>query len=180
MSEPAQVVFRNMLMSALTDLMTEYGSPLQGEPRPVDPAPSAGVRVAGIIGFTEERFGGIVAVQTSPEVVAEIVPGEIRGRIDDRVVVDWMGELANQLLGRAKNKMLKYGASFQMSPPTTVTGSALSVTSPVSRTGVWLEADTPAGPIRIMIDFRCEQEVLLSESHSTDHVAAAEGDMMLF
>lgn len=180
MSEPAESVFKKALVQALSDLLAEYGSPAFGEMRSIEPALETATMVAGIIGFTEARFGGFVAIQTSPDVVSKIVPEEVRFGINERVIADWMGELSNQLLGRTKNKMLRYGVSFQMSPPTTVSGLRLNITPHETSSRGWMEVDTDNGALQVLVDFRCENEVLLSESNSTDHVAASEGDMMLF
>src|SRR5690606_12189079 len=136
--------------------------------------------VAGIIGFTESRFGGFVAIQTYPEVVAKILPEEIRGRISERVIADWMGELSNQLLGRTKNKMLRYGVSFQMSPPTSVSGLMLNITPHDAGSRAWMEVETEAGPLQVLVDFRSGHEVCLVESDDSAAVAVSEGDMMLF
>jgi len=91
MSETAESVFRRTLVLALWDLLREYGSPPLGDMTVIEPSPATDARVAGIIGFTESRFGGFVAIQTYPEVVAKILPEEIRGRISERVIADWMG-----------------------------------------------------------------------------------------
>lgn len=180
MSQTAESVFRKTLVQALSDLLLEYGNPVAGEMYSIEPSPATETMVAGIIGFTESRFGGFVAIQTFPHVVSKILPEEIRGGITERVIADWMGELSNQLLGRTKNKMLRYGVAFQMSPPTAVSGLMLNIAPHEPGSRAWMEVETSAGPLQVLVDFRCEHEVLLSESDSSEHVAASEGDMMLF
>ena len=40
---------------------------------------------------------------------------------------DWIGELANQLAGRVKNRLSRHAISYDISPPITVRGERLSV-----------------------------------------------------
>lgn len=183
MPEAADHIFKTQVTESVEELMPEYGSKVFCvEPCDApEPAANAGTMVAGIIGFTGEQFGGIVAVQTSPKVVFDTVPPAIRSRMtEERVVLDWVGELANQLLGRTKNKMLRYSASYQMSPPTAVSGHELNVVPAESSGSQWLRIATETGEIYLMIDFRTEGELMLSPSDDANRVAAAEGDLMLF
>lgn len=180
MSETAESIFSHLLVDALTDLLAEYGSPIMGEIRSGEVRLESTPMVAGIIGFTEARFGGFVAIQTSPAVVSSIVPAEIRAGATERVVADWIAELSNQLLGRTKNKMLRYGVSFQMSPPTAVSGLRLNISPQEANPCAWMQVETRHGTLEVLVDFRCEQEIRLDESDDSEHVAASEGDMMLF
>jgi hypothetical protein len=45
-------------------------------------------------------------------------------------VRDWIGELANQVLGRIKNRLHPYGISFDVSPPAALSGSMLAFAAP--------------------------------------------------
>lgn len=48
-----------------------------------------------------------------------------QGQPPRSALLDWAGELTNQLLGRFKNKMLAHGLDFQLGVPVTVAGENL-------------------------------------------------------
>jgi hypothetical protein len=49
---------------------------------------------------------------------------------------DWIGELANQLAGRVKNQLCRQSITYDISPPTTVSGRGLSVAPPFAGTSL--------------------------------------------
>jgi CheY-specific phosphatase CheX len=180
MAERVQSLFNRSLIEAVSELLPSYGTSLISC-EDSDPPHSEVSAVAGIIGFTSPRFGGVLAVQTSAELVATTVPSAVRsGSVSQKVVLDWIAELANQLLGRIKNKMIRYDGGYAMSPPTSVIGNDLNVTAADADATTWKRLETPAGRIYVMVDFRADREVLLSATDDEAHTAAAEGDLMLF
>ena len=93
-----------------------------------------------------------------------------------RLVRDWLGELSNQLLGRAKNRLLAYGSSFRLSPPTTLSGRELTLESREGTT-TWFKVTTSQGVFEYALDFRAAPD-LCFERTETD--VPAEGDVFLF
>jgi CheY-specific phosphatase CheX len=91
------------------------------------PAPlTAGDDIAASIGFAGEELRGALVLTSTRKLVQQVLPQEVRERDADEQLADWMGELANQLLGRVKNRLLRYGVSLAMGTPTVMLGTELS------------------------------------------------------
>lgn len=98
---------------------------------------TSGAMVAGVVGFTGVTMRGTLLLATTFELIATARPAEIRGhalsknRAADWILVrDWAGELANQVLGRIKNRLRRFGVTFDVSPPAALSGPALTFAAP--------------------------------------------------
>jgi CheY-specific phosphatase CheX len=143
-------VIAQLAPTALIDVFASYGMrvvPRKEGPRSLPPnarkilfAPKdapAETTVAGVVGFTGLEMRGTLLLATAFEVIAAVRPRELRQRAlsknsasDWILVRDWSGELANQVLGRIKNRLHRYGVSFDVSPPTALSGAALAFATP--------------------------------------------------
>lgn len=180
MSEPAAQVFERIVIEAQSELLAQYGGSVLDIEFTDPPHSSADAMVAGILGFTGERLGGVVATVALVETVKLTLPSSSRENATTRTAMDWIGELTNQLVGRVKNKMLRYGAGFMMSPPTTVRGLELNVVPKDVETARWLRFRTPNGFIWTMIELEVDRSLTLAAQEGDGSQVAAEGDMMLF
>lgn len=97
--------------------------------------------VAGVVGFTGAAFRGTVLVASTFEVITLARPTRVRAKplsknssSDWIMVRDWAGELANQVLGRIKNRLAAHGVVFDVSPPAALSGTALMFAQPKSPT----------------------------------------------
>ena len=75
--------------------------------------------IAGVIGFTGDVRGTLFVASTLPLFRATCPP-------PPRDVADWTAELANQLLGRFKNQLVRHGIALAMATPVAVRGLQLS------------------------------------------------------
>jgi CheY-specific phosphatase CheX len=82
--------------------------------------------IAASIGFAGEELRGALVLTSSRRLVQYVLPQEVRDRDADEQLADWMGELSNQLLGRVKNRLLRYGVSLAMGTPTVMFGSGIA------------------------------------------------------
>jgi chemotaxis protein CheX len=143
-------VVAHLAPTAVIDVFGSYGmlvEPLREGPKSLPPnarkisiAPKdapAEATVAGVVGFTCLAMRGTLLLATAFEVIAAARPGELRQRTlskksacDWILVRDWAGELANQVLGRIKNRLHRYSVSFDVSPPTALSGTALAFATP--------------------------------------------------
>jgi hypothetical protein len=73
----------------------------------------------GIISFGGPQLSGTVVLGATGDLLDSSKPGPTSAR-------DWIGELANQLLGRIKNKAMRRGFVFYASPPAVVSGQHLA------------------------------------------------------
>jgi CheY-specific phosphatase CheX len=93
---------------------------------------------------------------------------------------DWIGELANQLLGRLKSRLLAHGVTIQLGTPTTVSGLELRVRSCAAdrqATPLWFVAGDDWLVVRL--DALASPNAKL-ESSPDPSSSAAEGDVLLF
>jgi CheY-specific phosphatase CheX len=139
--------------AALIDVFASYGLPvtvLKDKSKPPVPTPAktpiapqmppGEAMVAGVVGFTGVEMRGTLLLVSAFEVIAAARPPELRQRplskesFSDWILVrDWSGELANQVLGRIKNRLHRYGVTFDVSPPTALSGAALTFATPKGR-----------------------------------------------
>jgi CheY-specific phosphatase CheX len=90
-------------------------------------APGAGRQVASVVGFQGAGVRGSMTIRSSPEffrATRPAAPG--KGAPVEAALVDWAGEVVNQLLGRFKNKVMAHGLDFQVGLPVTITGDNLT------------------------------------------------------
>ncbi len=140
-------ILRDLAPQALVEAFAAYDLKLREEQLSSVPTGSllgAGSKpgdatVAGVVGFTGSAFRGTVLVASTFELIALARPPRLREKTlsknsssDWLMVRDWAGELANQVLGRIKNRLAAYGVVFDVSPPAALSGTALAFAQPKS------------------------------------------------
>lgn len=130
------------------------------------------VSMVGVIGFTHPKLRGslVLAAAEAPLQASNHVTAPPR---------DWIAELANQLLGRAKNRLLAYDIELQMSTPLALAGSRIRLVS--TEHGMEPEVfTTPSGGVvAVWLDAEAREDLELIE-RSTAPEVANEGELMLF
>ena len=81
------------------------------------------VDLCGVIGFTGDDMQGTLLLSISSGVIEFM---KEQGELEAGAAWDWVGELANQLLGRIKNRLLRRGIEIYLSPPLVIQGEHLS------------------------------------------------------
>jgi CheY-specific phosphatase CheX len=92
---------------------------------------------AGVVGFTGSSFRGTLIMAAPFALIADARPRQVRQQAlskksssDWIFIRDWIGELANQVLGRIKNRLHPYDVVFEVSPPAALSGSTLAFAAP--------------------------------------------------
>ncbi|HWB82110.1 MAG TPA: hypothetical protein VG755_44410, partial [Nannocystaceae bacterium] len=91
-----------------------------------------------------------------------------------------IAELANQLLGRTKNKLIRFGTTLQITPPTYAVADALIVLGCDPARTSWIAVDTTAGPLLVMVELHAADDFAFQECEPAGAVAHAEGELLLF
>lgn len=92
---------------------------------------SVAVTYASVIGYSGDTIKGSLVVTCEKELLDKSHPNHAMGMpVGDPEIIDWIGEIANQMLGRIKNKLSSAGVKFAMGTPTTVTGKSMQITPP--------------------------------------------------
>jgi CheY-specific phosphatase CheX len=136
---------------------------------------------AGLIGFGGTEMRGSIVLYLDESLVRASRPPTIgEAAVQDPALRDWTGELANQLLGRAKNMMLRYEVKIGMGVPTAISGTGYTLTSIGETPPLRMRFSSRAGAMSVLINLRCRPGLQVKPPSPDLEEAAAEGDMMLF
>jgi len=168
-------LFDAVISGACLALFEAVGAPLE----PVDVAVGSRDDVGASIGFTGPSLRGALVLISTRHLIQSVLPEAVRGDSAAQVA-DWTGELANQLLGRIKNKLLNYGVSVDMSTPTVIFGLELArkgTSAGIRRQFAFRHADQP---LAIYLDAVAAPGFRLTEPEAPVAPGIAEGDLALF
>ena len=91
----------------------------------------AQVEYASVLGFSGDLIKGSLVLACNKTLLEKSHPNiAMEMPVGEPEVLDWVGEIANQLLGRLKNKIAAAGIKFSMSTPTNMCGKSMQVTTP--------------------------------------------------
>lgn len=126
--------------------------------------------LCGIVGFTAKNLRGVLVLAATKE------PLELTNHTST-THRDWVCELANQLLGRLKNRMLLRGVELYASTPVALRGEHLLPILQQNPVAEIFTADR--GAVCVWLD--CEFDDAFAFSETTNTIApVAEGAMLLF
>ena len=161
---------RALVRECAQELFASYGVATQEIPRL-----SREHDLAGVIGFTGAMRGTLfIASTTSFFDAASPAPSADTG--------DWTAELANQLLGRLKNRLLRRGIEIAVATPVVVRGLRLSCSTETPTMFVDLDGGDVGGPVVVGLEAVCDRPLVWNDEHRDAAAAAAldEGSLELF
>jgi hypothetical protein len=143
-SAPAryQRIFLAVAEDCCAQLFAGYGYPLV----PASPAAGATLAYFGIIGFTATALNGSLVLGCSEEALSRSNPAKAVH------VREWVGELANQLVGRVKNQLLLYALELRVDTPVTLRETHMSQTRTQGLPSISLQGQ--GGLVRVWIDLQ--------------------------
>ncbi len=97
---------------------------------------------------------------------------------DEVVSVCVIGEMGNQLVGRMKNKWLKYRSPVRLSTPLVVSGVSLNLRNGEKKSTRLYSFRDDAGRFKVFLDVQAEEGFDFVKYEDTE--AADEGDVILF
>ena len=146
------------------------------------------LHVGGLIGFEGPQIRGSLMLICTFQVAARTRPTRLgsasqlsSGVSRDWILVrDWTGELANQLVGRVKNRLLVFGIKFQIATPVALSGRGLALAVQKPANARTIAFGRGEDSVRIVIELAAEPP--LSSTMPTPGVeeAAREGDVIEF
>lgn len=111
----ASSVFDGLVLDVTRALFESYSVKLDLDGSPASSIlPS--VKLISTIGFSSAALGGSLLLAITNDLLLKTSPTQ------DVNLADWCGELANQLLGRLKNQLLKYGVVVNLALPVVLSG----------------------------------------------------------
>ena len=132
-----------------------------------DAAPALGLEAAAMVGFLAKRFGGAYVLGVKG-------PEARRPGLHD----DWVGELANQLSGRVKNKLVSLGIEpYQVSPQVTIRGGELAVAQQLADAA--LVYSSAGGECQVWISLSVYGRIFVAAPNDHER-PPSEGEVLLF
>ncbi len=124
-SLPVELI--DLTKEAVSDLCESIGAPFpeyRGHQDETIPPPHS---MHAIIGFAGTQIKGSLAISADNELIKMTHPNGPMGMpVTEDDLPDWLGELANQLLGRLKNMLLRRGVDFGITTPSVFIGKAIT------------------------------------------------------
>lgn len=163
---------------ASTDGLTDYK--LIGE-QPHNDKEGAQVEYASVLGFSGDLMKGSLVISCKKVLLEKSHPNLAMDMpVGEPEVLDWVGELANQLLGRLKNKIATTGVKFSMSTPTTMCGKSMQVTIPKDGYALQQLYQGPHGDFVVHVLTVVDASVNFDATSNNKSQVAAEGGAILF
>lgn len=139
------------------------------------------VSFASVIGYAGDEIKGSLVTVCEGELLNKSHPNHAMGMpVGEAEVLDWVGEVANQLLGRIKNKLASAGVKFAMGTPTTVTGKSMQITSPKDGFVIPLIFNGPFGAFRLYLLSVADPKLKIAPGAEVGNSGMAEGGSILF
>lgn len=133
--------------------------------------------VAASIGYTGESIRGSLVFLTTAR-VARTWAADCE--LDEEALCDIVGEFANMLLGRLKNRILPYGVTLSIALPISAIGTDLRVLSSPGGASFWQSFRGDAGDVHVRLDLTLDAGFAMYATTQLEAPAATEGDVLLF
>ncbi|AUX25519.1 hypothetical protein SOCEGT47_060660 [Sorangium cellulosum] len=138
-----------------------------------------GNAVVSFIGFTGDHLCGSLTIVAPVALIMRCHPLRGRRELDEDMVCDWASELANQLLGRVKNRLRPLGLVVVLSTPSAAIGEHLRAREEQSEGFRRLVFDAGIDRLAVLFDARAQDTTLkLKEVIMPD--PQREGEVLLF
>lgn len=119
MRNPNNRPIDDLVFDCCQELFAAYALDLQPRDREAFPASSA-LAVCGVMGFGGKQVRGALVMAATCEPLEQTNPGGLTSQRD------WVCELANQLMGRIKNRLLALNIEILLATPAGLSGDNLS------------------------------------------------------
>jgi CheY-specific phosphatase CheX len=173
MNADERLILESIVRDATVDLFHSYDVPFA--PTHV-PYTARVPDVAGVIGFSGDELRGSVLI-AAPE--QTLLACSCLGGVKV-CSLDWVGELANQLLGRIKSGLGRYSLSIQLATPVAVRGVDLQIQAGETQERWALSFETPYGLAFVHLAADVAPGIAFVEAGPDAVESAAEGELMFF
>jgi chemotaxis protein CheX len=132
-----------------------------------------------VIGFYGDGMRGALGLGIDRRIIVRMLEQYADSAAIPVSAEDFVGETANQLLGRVKNQLLMYGLDFGIALPMVLRGIEVHLAK--SATEVWpYHFAAHDGSITVWFDARMEPGLVLERVESADDMVAREGEVTMF
>jgi CheY-specific phosphatase CheX len=168
------------LVDCTTDLLAAYRRTVELAEGGVAETP--GPCVMSVVGFATKGMRGSLLLLSPRDVVLELVPPELQGSTApvEHLLRDVLGEFANMLAGRLRNRLIAHGIDPLVSTPTTVLGDEILVPAPKSGISAWNRFVGPDINVFVRLDATFESSFTLAPPDDANAPQFHEGEMVFF
>ena len=172
MRNPENLLIDELLFDCSRDLFSAYQ--LEAQPRDCSEFPTTdALCVCGVMGFGGKLLRGSLVLAATREPLEHTNPTGVGSQRD------WVCELANQLMGRMKNRLLAVGIEILLATPAGLSGVNLAPTQSRLRAPQVFAAAN--GFVCVWIDHECAEGFELPRSPlAAADAALPEGETLLF
>jgi len=131
--------------------------------------------ITAVLGIAGTCVAGSATLGTSASCLATLA-----AKANSDMPEDWLGELANQLVGRFKRRIVAHGVDFSLGTPTLISGERLHVLSRFSHKPAFtVHLQSDIGRVEIWLEFELHHGGELS-AEPQDDGTLIEGEALLF
>lgn len=177
MDQAVDTFVRNVLEASVTELFGSYGLTCDLNQVGAGTSP-AGVELGSIVGFRGKGVRGGLAFVAPLNLIERMLPVPRDLTRADLQLRDWSAEMANQLVGRMKNKLSTKTFDFDVGTPVCFTGKSIKLVFLPDADGLSLEFTADGTPVRIHLD--CTLSPFLASGEVEALRIVPEGDVLLF
>lgn len=144
------------------------------------PVPDYEGEMAAVIGFSGKHLRGTLGVLGQIDFVKRIFPLPQDQDPQEEMLFDWLGEISNQLLGRIKGELMKYGQTLWIASPVLLRGVSLrvpnSTESKIQKYTFWGES----GGLHVWVDYQYAEDLELARLTDPQDESQEAGEMLFF
>lgn len=138
-----------------------------------------GPEMGSIVGFRGRGLRGGLAFVASPDFVARLLPVPKRAARAELQLRDWSSEIANQIVGRLKNKLSAHAIDFEIGTPVCFRGSSIRLSFLPEADGLTLDFRVGDDPVRVYLDCAVAP-IENADGPAPPPRIVTEGDVVLF
>lgn len=176
--ELSALFVRRVLASCVTEFFDALGIACEVIAERTDPAQADHVELGSIVGFRGNGVRGGLAFVAPMELISEMLPVPKSLEHPDAQMRDWSAEIANQLVGRFKNKLSARSLDFDVGAPVCFTGKAIRFVFLPDAEGMSLCFSASSSSMHVHLD--CSLEPQDDARDASDIRIVPEGEMVLF
>jgi CheY-specific phosphatase CheX len=178
MEEQPHRVVRDLLSASVSEFFESYGVVCDPVEAAVEEASPAHVELGSIIGFRGKTVRGGLAFVAPLGLINDLLPVPKDPDHADTQLRDWSAEIANQLVGRLKNKLSALSVDFDVGTAVCFTGKSIRLVFLPDAEGLSLSFRAGATSVQVHLDCSIATDGIGGDVEALRIVP--EGDVLLF
>jgi len=173
---------RRVLASCVEEFFDAHGMACEIIQEGAELPPADHVELGSIVGFRGNGVRGGLAFVAPLELIGELLPVPKSIEHVDAQMRDWSAEIANQLVGRLKNKLSARSVNFHVGSPVCFTGKAIRFVflPDAEGTSLCFRASSSSVHVHLECSLALGEEDAADPADPNDVRIVPEGEMLFF